>query len=215
MSQRSKGECGIDAEVAFEQSMDGQAALTNSCLPLYRYLSLSDSQRATVPIIAVNATIFLMWRAQALMWPLRQMLWNNFMHRHFVHTPASGRSYTQLTCTFSHQSLVHFGFNNYALWTCGAAAFSTAAFYAQGGDTRHTADATVIPHFLAFFVTAGVFSGLASHLVRAVRWRAAAQLAGLDVARRNIGRVGGLGASGAVYACFAMAASAFPDSRLS
>lgn len=116
----------------------------------------------------------------------------------------------------SHRGGLHFIFNNFALWSFGTAAFFHPAFYSGiDGKGKHTAEASAIPHFLAFFATAGVFSALASHLVTAVRFRATAARHGLDFAKFAIGRMGSLGSSGAVYSTIVLTAIAFPESQVS
>lgn len=75
-------------------------------------------------------------------------------------------------------------------------------------------EASITPHFLAFFMTAGVFASLVSHTVVALRFRRVSLLKGLEVAKRTVGRHSGLGASGAIYSTLVMTALSYPDSRL-
>uniref|UniRef100_V5GRR1 Peptidase S54 rhomboid domain-containing protein n=2 Tax=Kalmanozyma brasiliensis (strain GHG001) TaxID=1365824 RepID=V5GRR1_KALBG len=120
-----------------------------------------------------------------------------------------------LTSVFSHQTFLHFAFNNYALWSFGGSALIVAAHHAASYRSgAHVPEASPTPHFLAFFATAGVFAATVSHIVAAVRFRRISALHGLDVARAALGRQGSLGASGAVYAAVVMSACAFPDAQL-
>ncbi|UZJ53431.1 hypothetical protein CBS101457_002751 [Exobasidium rhododendri] len=178
------------------------------------YLNLPVSKEALVPIVAINTVIFLGWRFSALKTGRNAL--QRFMTRNFLHAPSSGRSFTLLTSTFSHYGLLHFLFNNVALWSFGVAAFFHPAFYAgKDGKGRHTPEASIVPHIMAFFATAGVFSALLSHMVTAVRFRALAAKLGTDLAKFAIGRRGSLGASGAVYSLIVMTAIGFPEAQIS
>jgi len=70
------------------------------------------------------------------------------MSSNFVHSPFSGRVYTMLTSTISHQSGVHFLVNMIAMWSFGG------PIHQYLGREQ----------FLAFYVTSGVTAGLTSHL---------------------------------------------------
>lgn len=177
------------------------------------YLNLPESKLILVPIIAVNTVIFLGWRVSML--PSLRYSFEQFMKRHFLHAPASGRSYTLLTSTFSHMGPLHFLLNNAVLWSFGASALMIHSFHAgEDGKGKHTPESSLGPHFWAFFATAGVFSGLVAHLLTAASFRMLATGRGLQFARTNIGRIGSLGASGAVYSVVVMSALAIPQSRI-
>jgi rhomboid-like protein len=116
----------------------------------------------------------------------------------------------------SHYGTLHFLFNNIALWSFGVAAFFHPAFYAgKDGKGKHSAEASVVPHVMAFFATAGILSAVVSHMVTAVRFRGLAARHGVDLAKFAIGRKGSLGASGAVYSLIVMTAIAFPEAQVS
>lgn len=89
-----------------------------------------------------------------------------------------------------------------------------AFYYSSQSLSNHTPEASITPHFLAFFATAGVFSALVSHLSTALRFRFVAWRHGMSMAKLAVGRIGGLGSSGAVYALVVAHALAFPDNHL-
>ncbi|KAJ1653396.1 hypothetical protein IWQ61_006475 [Dispira simplex] len=109
-----------------------------------------------------------------------------FMYRHFTHHPFSGKSYTLLTSCFSHRSFTHFTLN-----TLGVYYF-----------VPPTADSMSKETFPAFYLTAGITAGLVSHVATNLFARSAMVLPGL-------------GASGALYACFGAFTHFLPDARVS
>ena len=178
-------------------------ALRRACLHMYEniadaYLGLPTYQQAVVPFVALHTAVFAAWMLSPL---LRT---TSFMHRFFTHRPASGRVVTLLTSATSHKGLAHFVLNNLALWSVGSCAIQ--ALPRDKRDPRVEAD--TLPHFVAFYVAAGLFASLASHLVLALRWRMMPKPAQL-LARRS-----SLGASGAIYAAFALCACTMPQVRL-
>lgn len=172
------------------------------------YLHLRDDKAALVPIFAINSVIFLGWRLSML--PSLRSSLQVFMRRNFLHAPASGRTYTMLTSTFSHRGGLHFFFNHYAMWSFGAA--SLATFSITSSD--YTPQASLTPHVFAFFCTAGIASALSSHLLTALSFRFVAARRGLAAAKMSIGRMGSLGASGSAYAMVVMTALSFPDNAV-
>lgn len=182
-----------------------------------KYLELSASQRAVIPVVAANSLVFAAWTIASAtrgggMW--------QWMRRHFLHRPSSNRMHTMLTSVFSHQTFLHFLFNNMALWSIGGSALVYASQLSSVSSLRAEAagktipEASATPHFLAFFATAGVFAATVSHVVAAVRFRRISTLFGVPLAQRTVGRQGSLGSSGAVYAALVMAACAFPQAQL-
>ncbi|KIK90515.1 hypothetical protein PAXRUDRAFT_831635 [Paxillus rubicundulus Ve08.2h10] len=185
------------------------------------YLDASEGRRICWIICGVNAAIFLLWKVPRF---------NAFMHRAFMHDPLSGRSYTLLTSMFSHKGFFHLFANSLALASFGSAA--TQYFYLPQRDAPAPGpEATAKWHFLAFFISAGLFSGLLSHVVAAkvlyprllsqlstqARLRtsqAASAIAGdaLKAPAREI--LPSLGASGAIYAAVTVSALAFPDAQV-
>jgi membrane associated rhomboid family serine protease len=61
-----------------------------------------DYEKVAYGLIAINSLVFLVWQVPSL---------SRFMNRHFVHLPIRSSPYTLFTCVFSHQNLMHFGFN--------------------------------------------------------------------------------------------------------
>ena len=186
-------------------------------------MGLASYQRAAVPVIAVNTGVFLAWIAAPRLGLYQAM------RRWATHRPASGRVATLLTSVFSHQAPTHFLLNNLALWSVGSCALT-----AMAGRLRAEPDASPTPHFLAFFVTAGTFASLVSHLVTAARWRAAVhalrrvpsslRISALPRATERsqrlaaqlvrLAQTASLGSSGAVYAAFVTSALAMPHVSL-
>ena len=190
-------------------------------------------KRAAVPVVALNAGVFLAWLAAPR---LGTAAW---MQRCMTHRPSSGRVVTLLTSVFSHKAAGHFLFNNLALWSVGGSALSTLALQ-QAWESRNASvpDASPLPQFLAFFVTAGAFASLTSHLVTAGRWRMAvqrikdasrmlhraassqrpqlgAQIRAATAELMQLAQRASLGASGAIYAAFVLSACAYPQASLS
>ncbi|PWY96992.1 hypothetical protein BCV70DRAFT_203259 [Testicularia cyperi] len=172
------------------------------------YLELPTSKQVLVPIIAFNTLVFAAWTLS----PFRSRM-HSFLVRNFMHRPSSGRNYTMLTSTFSHQGGLHFLFNNFALWSIGGSALIYASHINYGQPLVPEASRT--PHFLSFFATAGVFAATVSHIATSIRFRRVAAIRGIEHAMATVGRQRSLGASGAVYAALVMSACAFPDARVS
>ncbi|KAJ2443900.1 hypothetical protein GGF42_006482 [Coemansia sp. RSA 2424] len=139
-----------------------------------RWHTLSRGQRCVYTIAALNAVVLGMWQIPRLL-PL--------MARAFLHDPRTGRSYTLLTSSFSHREIWHFAFN-----TIGLVSFGAAAANAMG-----------VEQFTAFYLSAGVISGLASHLLSPLRPALI---------------MPSLGASGAVYAVVGASMMLAPDSKI-
>jgi membrane associated rhomboid family serine protease len=112
------------------------------------------------------------------------------LQKHFLHTPLSGRALPLLLSSFSHRTLPHLGFSMFCL--CGFAGVLGPAMGAED--------------FLAAYVSAGAVASLGSHAAFAAR-RALAPLA--------LPMPPSLGASGALLACVAATAAAYPDLQFS
>lgn len=197
------------------------------------YLALPSYKQAAVWVVGVNAAVFGAWLLAPRLGYVR------WMQTYMTHRPSSGRVTTLLTSVFSHRAPAHFLFNNIALWSVGGSALTALAVQQAWAQQRPAIpDAASLPHFAAFFVLAGTFASVASHLVVAVRWRmAAAQLREasrratrastsakpLWAARvrqyatelRELGRRASLGASGAIYAAFVLSACVYPQASVS
>ncbi|OBZ66849.1 Rho GTPase-activating protein 23 [Grifola frondosa] len=123
-------------------------------------LNTTDGRRMCWAIGAVSGVIWLAWQFPRL---------KPFMMKSFTHNPLSGLSYTLLTSVFSHSSFLHLLFNCMALASFGSAA-SQYLINEQKNPEKSPSrltEATVKWHLLAFFISAGLFSGLVSHVVTA------------------------------------------------
>lgn len=149
------------------------------------------------------------------------------MNANFLHRPSTNSLRTMMTSVFSHQTFLHFLFNNMALWSIGGSAlivashqlssspsFSSSLFSSSKDAEGFIGEASHTPHFLAFFITAGLFASTVSHVVAAIRFRRIASLLSLDIAKSTVGRQASLGSSGAVYSLLVMSALAYPDAKL-
>ncbi|KAJ7668330.1 hypothetical protein B0H17DRAFT_1087787 [Mycena rosella] len=168
-----------------------------------KYINTSDVVKICWGICAFNGAVFLAWKVPRL---------TGFMYRNFVHRPLSGKSLTLLTSVFSHESFIHLLFNSMALTSFAA----TTGYYlsteqAAGGSNR--LESTAGYHFLAFFITAGLFSSLASHVLRNRLYdQFLARISRVGKAGGVLPHIGGsLGASGAIYATVTLTALAFPS----
>jgi rhomboid-like protein len=99
-------------------------------------------------ILGINAAVFLCWQL-----PFASRL----MTRYFLHDPSSSRSLPMLLSTFSHSTLMHFGFNMYAFHS-----FASTAVYMFGGSQN----------FLAYYLSAGVLASYGSLIARNLGSRA-------------------------------------------
>ncbi|KAG2346696.1 hypothetical protein BDR05DRAFT_958846 [Suillus weaverae] len=205
-------------------------ALRNLVLSVYvqaaqSYLDAPEGRRLCWLICGVNTAIYLVWKIPRLA---------PFMTRSFTHHPLSGRSYTLLTSMFSHKSFIHLLANSMALASFGSAAthYFTLEQLKHG---EHEQEATAKWHFLAFFISAGLFSGLVSHVAackvlfpRLVNQYTASAVIKNSPAAAAISSTAvktattapreilpSLGASGAIYAAVTVSALAFPDAQVS
>ena len=221
------------------------------------YLNLHESQESVLPVVIINSVVF---GCFLMVPPLSGVLMRNFTHAPFSLMEAlpslitrgsssvqasaihvRNKTYTMLTSTFAHAEPLHFAFNNIALWSIGAAAFLSPAWPLfshfsldekrdQMRNGYGMPDASITPHFLAFFASAGIFASLVSHLFTAVRFRRVVGLSRMRSSsasspnRHNnsvlLERLAALskrslGSSGAIYSILVMSAFAFPDARLS
>ncbi|KAF7308538.1 Rhomboid domain-containing protein [Mycena chlorophos] len=169
------------------------------------YLNAPDSYKICCGIIALNISVFIAWKIPSL---------QPFMRNHFVDRPLAGRAHTLLTCMFSHQSFMHLFFNCYAFAGFGAAAGVYLQQQQHDGPSK-LLQSTSGYHFLAFFVSAGLLSSLASNKLRLrtydlIRTRLTGPT--LRAAKSIVG--GSLGASGAIYSCVVVSALAFPQAHV-
>ncbi|KAH7922601.1 rhomboid-domain-containing protein [Leucogyrophana mollusca] len=188
------------------------------------YLDATEGRRMCWMICGANAAVYLAWKIPRL---------GPVMNRSFTHHPLSGLSYTLLTSMFSHKSFIHFLANSMALASFGSAA-THYLVNEQSKDPEHPPESTGRWHFLAFFLSAGLFSGLVSHTVatkvmypRIVSQLASTATASASSAAAAVGAsakaaaspatrqiLPSLGASGAIYAAVTVSALAFPDAEI-
>lgn len=149
------------------------------------------------------------------------------MRRAFLHDPLSGRRYTMLTSTFSHDSITHFLFNAFAFTSFAA---GVASVLDRSDHERNARGAwtqvTPIYEVGALLIAGGLASSVTSHiyanrilLPRAVRAlsQQAPTIRSLASAREAVDVHAirpSLGLSGAVYAMVALDALSIPDARI-
>jgi len=178
-------------------------------------------------IAAANTLVWCAWQVPKF---------EPFMTRYFLHNPLSGLSLGLLTSVFSHKSFIHLAFNMIALSSFGATTFLWME-KAQSESESRLQESTAQFHFIAYFISAGLFSSLISHIAtarlrfpRAVRDLASraqskevieAEAKGLSkfsmlqkssITPRAI--LPSLGSSGAVYATLITTSLAFPDTQV-
>ncbi|TFK87633.1 rhomboid-domain-containing protein [Polyporus arcularius HHB13444] len=214
-----------------------KAMLTYSYVQVFQpILNATEGKRMCWAIGAVNCVVWLAWRVPR---------WGPVMMRSFAHNPLSGRSYTLFTSMFSHESFFHLLFNCMALASFGAAAGQQLMLQFKKVEQERGAVSEASPkwHLLALFISAGLFSGLVSHIGH-VRWQYPRLIARLQAASaaRTASTAGvkaiattvaetapgattkaakaaseghfSLGSSGAIYALFALTALGFPDAEI-
>ncbi|KPM39095.1 hypothetical protein AK830_g7459 [Neonectria ditissima] len=111
----------------------------------------------------------------------------------FAHVPAGPFNYTLLTSMFGHAGLLHLGANMYGLYNFAPAVAQSRVFERSGA------------HLTAFYLSAGVFASLASHLTS--KWASPRAL-------RSGFLTPGLGASGAIFGVLGAWAMLFPDAHV-
>ncbi|TBU30446.1 hypothetical protein BD311DRAFT_805318 [Dichomitus squalens] len=126
-------------------------------------LNATEGKRMCWAIGAVNVAVWVAWRIPR---------WGPVMLRSFAHNPLSGRSYTLFTSMFSHENFFHLLFNCMALASFGAAASQQLIAQFKKVEQEHGALSEPSPkwHLLALFISAGLFSGLVSHIGH-TRWQ--------------------------------------------
>ncbi|KAF9447505.1 hypothetical protein P691DRAFT_671333 [Macrolepiota fuliginosa MF-IS2] len=197
---------------------------------LQPWVDASEGKRLCWKLCMLNAAVWAAWKIPR---------WQPTMAVRFMHNPLSGLSYTLLTSMFSHRGLLHLLMNCLAL-----EGFGSAAYYflvkGQAEEQPPMLESTASFHFLSFFISAGLFSGLVSHVVatkfryprlvaqlasqanntkKVDTWAAAVSAtsgtAATTAAKKTIPDIlPSLGASGAIYATVTVTALAFPDSQI-
>jgi rhomboid-like protein len=140
----------------------------------YRYNAMPRSTVASAALIAMNGTIFLLWRLPNP----RLQLWMTRYFIHHVHKSSLGAQIASIPlCVFSHRDGYHILFNMAA---------GTSFMHVLLNDLS-------MAHFMAFYLSAGILSTLASHCSKYFT--------------RSL--MGGLGASGAIMAMMGYTISRF------
>ncbi|GAA5838017.1 hypothetical protein JCM9279_004104 [Rhodotorula babjevae] len=161
------------------------------------WLEAGEARRTALGLVASFAGVWIAWRLPARF----------NVGRWWAHDALSGKSVTILTSTFSHRTLPHLVFNSLALYSFTSATFSFL-------DTSDVLPRSTSKYeYLALFVSAGLVSGVASHVwfSRVIAGRLLRQY-GAKATREAI--VPSLGASGAVYALVTLTALSFPQTSI-
>eukprot|EP00936_MAST-01D_sp_MAST-1D-sp1_P001824 g1824.t1 len=124
--------------------------------PDYRYgqsaiHALQRKLQTLGPIIATNAAVYLAWLRSTGQGGVEAA--SPILRRFFLHYPLSGRALPLLLCTFSHATLMHFGFNMFALWSFG------------GMMLNHLPS----EQFIATYLSAGVITSFGSLCISVLR----------------------------------------------
>ncbi|CAE6519209.1 unnamed protein product [Rhizoctonia solani] len=133
----------------------GEGRQASIMITANNWLGAGEGRQASMMIAGLCASIFVAWQIPAL---------RGAMRRHFLHDPLSGRHYTMATSIFSHSAFMHLAFNSLALLSFGAAANSLLRKQ-QASTASPLPESTSIYHFMAFFLTAGLFSSYVSHII--------------------------------------------------
>jgi len=178
-----------------------------------RLVAANEGQRVCWTIVAVNIGVWILWQIPRL-YPA--------MRASFTHNPLSGKSFTMLTSTFSHNWSLHLFFNSMALISFGSATCDYL-IHGQGNNPLRMQESTAQYHFIAFLISAGLFSSLVSHTTAArIRFP---RLVSRAKAKNQPGGTRSLpapvkeiilpshGASGAIYSAMVVTALAYPHSE--
>lgn len=138
------------------------------------YDKLNGTEKVTLGIIAANILVFCCWRTPRL---------QPAMLKWFTASPASkALCLPMVLSTFSHHAVWHLGINMYVLWS-----FSRSIGHTFGQE-----------QFLAFYLSAGVWSSYASYVVKVLRFAPGVSL----------------GASGAIMGVLGAFCVQHPDAQL-
>ncbi|KAF8216458.1 hypothetical protein K438DRAFT_1657740 [Mycena galopus ATCC 62051] len=119
------------------------------------YLNVTEGKRICWKICLLNIGVWVAWKSRRL---------QPFMLRNFVHDPLSGRSITMLTSMFGSRLLFLLALNVFLLDGFG----SSASFHLlkRAEQMPDGPPEAIRLHFLAFFISAGLFAALTSHIIR-------------------------------------------------
>jgi len=117
-------------------------------------LDTTESRRVCWAISAVSGMIYVAWQ-----FPQSRP----YLRARFTHSPLTGLSYTMLTSLFSHRHLLHVWLNSLGLAAFGSAT-AQRFFEEHSKDPDFLREASPKWHFIAFFISAGLFSNLVAHV---------------------------------------------------
>ncbi|KAF9649170.1 hypothetical protein BDM02DRAFT_3155410 [Thelephora ganbajun] len=174
-----------------------------------------EGRRVCWTIAAMNTGIWVLWQIPRL---------RPIMRTSFTHNPLSGKSYTMLTSTFSHKSFLHLLFNSMALTSFGSA---TCEYFIreQANSPLRMQESTIQYHLIAFLISAGLFSSLASHMIsaRITFPRLVSKITKTKIQPTTTQALStsvkesirpSLGVSGAIYSAVVVTALAYPQSEI-
>ncbi|KAJ7504423.1 hypothetical protein B0H11DRAFT_1982281 [Mycena galericulata] len=119
------------------------------------YLNVTEGKRLCWKICLLNIGVWLAWKSRRF---------RPYMLRNFVHDPLSGRSITMLYNMFSPRLAVVLALNVFFLDGFGSSA-SFHLLQRQDRLANGQLESTARYHFLAFFISAGLFAALVSHII--------------------------------------------------
>lgn len=137
----------------------------------------SSSKNLTMNIMAVTGALYAV-----------SVTVSPSLMQHLTHTPALPRNYTLLTSVFGHGSVAHLAFNMYGMYMLLPAAAHAPTFKERA------------PHLLAFYLSTGILSSLATHA-----WA---------IWPKRAPYTSALGASGALFAFLGVLGASFPDTQI-
>jgi rhomboid-like protein len=162
------------------------------------YLNLPPSKQVVVPTIGTISAMFVGVNVGFLAagTSLRKSLFRLVMH-----VPVS-RNHLALTLSvLTHIGIFHMALNSYALWNFDGSSLRARRFVEdENGRIKHTAEASLLPHYVAFFLISGTFASLCAHGEAHLFFRMIQRRSGTSRAMRMVGLVPGIGSSGAAYA---------------
>ncbi|KAH8832798.1 hypothetical protein DL96DRAFT_1583403 [Flagelloscypha sp. PMI_526] len=121
---------------------------------LQPYADASEGKRLMWKLCLINFGVYLLWKMPP---------GERFLQRYGMHSPLSGKVVTMLTSVFSHRSFIHLLANCLVLEGFGSSAYFYL-FSSQMKQEPGRLESHSDSHFLAFFISAGLFSSYVSHI---------------------------------------------------
>ncbi|KAJ7765387.1 hypothetical protein DFH07DRAFT_362899 [Mycena maculata] len=119
------------------------------------YLNVTEGKRLCWKICLLNIGVWAAWKSRRF---------RPYMLRNFVHDPLSGRSVTMLYNMFGPRLAMVLALNVFFLDGFGSSA-SFHLLQRQDRMPNGQLESTARYHFLAFFISAGLFAALISHII--------------------------------------------------